>query len=401
MGAAIEFLDVHYAYPNRPEALRGVSVAIGTGEKIAVVGPNGAGKTTLLLMCNGTLRPDRGEVRLFGSPLQYDGRSIREARRRVGMVFQNSDAQLFAPTVYQDVAFGPVNLGLPQDQVRRRVADALYAVGLAGYEKRPPHHLSGGEKKRAAIAGVLAMEPDILIFDEPTSSLDPAGAAETIDLLDELHDRGTLVVISTHDVELAYRWADDVILMAEGSVLRRAPPRVLFTDPELVRRARLTMPQLLELYAALTARGLMDGADPPSGVLEMAQSIERAAGRGAGRARGAIYLLDAGAWEGDAVQSMLASGRIGAIGAMGTRAKQRCEQEGIAPQFTHDVIDRCLMEAVLGRSTLIVTSGGMLQRVQQRVAAFCEKSRLRISAIPLDPAADAPSAVPRAQDNGV
>ncbi len=397
MDAAIEFLDVHYAYPNRPEALRGVNAAIGTGKKIAVVGPNGAGKTTLLLMCNGTLRPNRGEVRLFGSPLQYDGRSLREARRRVGMVFQNSDAQLFAPTVYQDVAFGPVNLGLPQEHVRRRVEDALYAVGLGGYEKRPPHRLSGGEKKRAAIAGVLAMEPDILIFDEPTSSLDPAGAAETMDLLDELHERGTLVVISTHDVELAYRWADDVILMAEGTVLRRAPPGVLFADPELVRRARLTMPQLLELHSALTARGLLDGGDPPSGVLEMVQNIERAAGRGAAGERGAIYLMDAKACDGGTVHRMLACGQICAIGAMGTHAKQRLEQERIVPQFTHDVIDRCLMEAILGRSTLIVTSGGMLQRVQQRVEAFCERSRLRVSAILLEAAV--PPGNPRTQDD--
>jgi cobalt transport protein ATP-binding subunit len=213
----LETDNVTYTYPNGPAALAGVSVRIAAGSKTALVGPNGAGKSTLLLMLNGMLRPASGEVRFDGRPLAYDNRSLRDLRRRVGFVFQNPDVQIIAPTVEQDVAFGPVNLGLSPDAVRRAVRDALGYVGLRGYEKRPPHHLSGGEKKRVAIAGILAMEPAVLVFDEPTNTLDPASSEEVMELLDELASGGRTVLISTHDVELAYRWADSVILMERGA----------------------------------------------------------------------------------------------------------------------------------------------------------------------------------------
>ncbi|HZD44102.1 MAG TPA: ATP-binding cassette domain-containing protein [Methanomicrobiales archaeon] len=383
MEPAIEFLDVHFAYPNRPEALAGVHVAIERGKKVAIVGPNGAGKTTLLLMCNGTLRPQKGEVRLFGSPLQYDRKSLLEVRRRVGMVFQNSDAQLFAPTVYQDVAFGPMNLHMSPDRVRECVTDALYAVGLTGYERRPPHHLSGGEKKRVAIAGVLAMQPDILIFDEPTGALDPAGAAGMMDLLDELHARGTLIIISTHDVELAYRWADEVILMAEGDVLARASPPIIFSDGDLLRHACLTMPKILELYNELSLRDLIPNGTPPDGVLDMTHRIAEATGRPLNGRRGTIYLSDADHDTVEAIRRMVTASDVRYIGAMGTRAKRLCEEAGIALDFTHDVIDRCLLKAILGQNTLIITSGGMLSRVHERASAFSRESLLPVPVEPV------------------
>ena len=197
----LEFDHIHYAYPNCRESLSGVTFSIKKGAKVALVGPNGAGKTTLLLMCNGALEPSTGRVLLNGEPLQYNSRSLREIRKKVGLVFQNSDTQLFAPTVYQDVAFGPLNLGMTPDEIKTTVTRSLAAVGLSGYEKRPPHQLSGGEKKRAAIAGTLAMEPEVLVFDEPTSSLDPAGAADLMELLDELNSQGKTIIISTHDVD--------------------------------------------------------------------------------------------------------------------------------------------------------------------------------------------------------
>ena len=218
----LEFDDVWYSYPSRPPSLRGISFAIERGKKVAVVGPNGAGKTTLLLMCNGTLVPERGCVRVDGEEVVYDRSSLRRVRTAVGLVFQNSDAQVFAPSVYADVAFGPANLHLSEEEVHRRVSDALFAVGLSGYERRPPHHLSGGERKRVAIAGILAMRPEILVADEPTASLDPATAVEIMDLLDELHEDGTTILLSTHDVELAYRWADEVILLGGGELLHGA-----------------------------------------------------------------------------------------------------------------------------------------------------------------------------------
>ncbi len=181
MGAILEIQNARYRYPHGPEALKGVGVRIMQGSKVALVGPNGAGKSTLFQLFNGMIKPDSGSVLFNGMPIEYTGRALRELRRRVGLVFQNPDVQIIAPTVYQDVAFGPVNLGLARDDVDRAVRSALSAVGLVGYEKRPPHHLSGGEKKRVAIAGILAMEPDVLVFDEPTSSLDPASSEEIME----------------------------------------------------------------------------------------------------------------------------------------------------------------------------------------------------------------------------
>jgi cobalt/nickel transport system ATP-binding protein len=378
----IEFRNVSYAYPNGPLSLNDISFSLPKGSKVALVGPNGAGKTTLLLMCNGILRPKTGEVLLSGRVISYDSRSLREVRKKVGFVFQNSDNQLFAPTVYQDVAFGPLNLGLPEEQIREIVTRTLYAVGLTGYEKRPPHHLSGGEKKRVAIAGVLAMEPDILVFDEPTSSLDPAGGAEIMDLLDELNEQGTTIILSTHDVDLAYHWADQVILMAGGGILHQGSPESVFTDPGMMRTARLTIPPLLELYMELSARKILPGEKPPAGVLDLTQAIEAAAGGRCGIRPGAIYLCDADRCSGGVLRALIEDQGIRHVGAMGTRAKMRAEEEGIPVDFTYGVIDKSLLKAMLGEKALIITAGGMLARVRERVAKFAEESGFTIAIIP-------------------
>ena len=219
MTGIIETRNLSYSYGDGTLALRDVSICLEAGRKVALVGPNGAGKSTLMLMMNGILRPSSGEVLFADRPLQYDASSLREVRRAVGMVFQNSDDQLFAPTVYQDVAFGPTNLGYPAEKVKKYVGFALQYVGLSGYERRPPHHLSGGEKKRVAIAGILAMEPQVMILDEPTSNLDPASSEEIMEMLDELNQGGKTLIISTHDVELAYPWADRIILMERGLII--------------------------------------------------------------------------------------------------------------------------------------------------------------------------------------
>ena len=224
----LEARDLRYRYPRGDEVIRGISFHIRRGEKIAIVGPNGAGKSTLLMMFNGMLRPDSGTMLFDGRPIEYDSRSLRVLRKSVGFVLQNPDRQIVAPTVYQDVGFGPTNLGLPEIEVKRVVREALRAVGLEGFDHRPTHQLSGGEKKKVAIAGVLAMEPDVLVFDEPTSSLDPRGSEEIMELLDELNSRGKTIVVSTHDIELAYPWTQRAILMVDGMILQEDVPEIAF-----------------------------------------------------------------------------------------------------------------------------------------------------------------------------
>ncbi|HIJ06777.1 MAG: Cobalt ABC transporter, ATPase subunit [Methanomicrobiales archaeon 53_19] len=381
---AIEFKDLTFAYTGHPDSLKNVSISLKRGSRTALVGPNGAGKTTLLLMCNGTLRPTSGEVLVAGESIQYSSRQLREVRRKVGMVFQNSDSQLFAPTVYQDVAFGPLNLGLGEEEIRQVVSDALFAVGLTGYERRPPHHLSGGEKKRAAIAGVLAMKPEILIFDEPTSSLDPAGAAEVMDLLEEINQQGVTILLSTHDVELAYSWADDVVLIEGGEILMHAPPRSVFCDADLMRRAHLTQPAVLSLHHHLARRGIMKESEPPAGLLEMAQRIEEMATTVATpHAPAPIYLIDCSLGLDGTLPHLMETVSPLRIGVMGTTAKRHLAGAEISADLTYGVIDASILHALRQEPVVIVTSGGMIDRVHKRIAEFCEESTIPLSLRPV------------------
>ena len=381
MAGILEARNVRYSYSDGPEALRGLSTIVEEGKKIALVGPNGAGKSTLMLMFNGILRPTSGDVYFKGQPLKYDSSSLRDVRRKVGLVFQNPDDQLFAPTVYQDVAFGPVNLGYPKEKVNRYVNYALSYVGLSGFESRPPHHLSGGEKKRVAIAGVLAMEPEVMILDEPTSNLDPAGSEEIMDMLDELNSSGKTMIISTHDVELAYRWADEVLLMEDGKLLHCGPPAAVFADPGLVSKARMKLPAVMEIYQELRGRGVLDGDRPPRNVLELTNLLETRAKVGCPKVSpGKIYLYNVDHADPKEIESFLDSGSAKYVGAMGTSAKMMAEREKIRLDFTFGVIDKSILKATTGQSSLIMTSGGMVEHAMRRIEAYCDEWGAKIHA---------------------
>jgi cobalt/nickel transport system ATP-binding protein len=371
----LEARDVRYRYPHGMEAIRGISFHVRTGEKVALVGPNGAGKSTLLLMLNGMLRPDSGVLLLNNQLIRYDGGSLRELRRRVGFVFQNPDRQIIAPTVYQDVAFGPTNLGLPDGQVRVAVEAALRNVGLTGFERRPPHQLSSGEKKRVAIAGVLAMDPDLLVLDEPTSNLDPAGSEDIMELLEELKGNGKTILISTHDVELAYPWADRVILLRGGEILQEDSPEVAFGDTDLVRKARLSVPVLLDLHRELERRGLSLPGKRPRTVLDMINTIEQVTRKGASSPQyGTIHVCNVDETTREALSRWLSDHGGIFLGAMGTRAKQRASDDELTLDFSYGVIDKCILKALNGRSSLILTVGGMVQQVDRRVSDFKAES---------------------------
>jgi len=367
------------------EAIRGVSFHIRKGEKIALVGPNGAGKSTLMLMFNGMLRPDSGTMLFDGVPISYDKVLLRTLRRRVGFVLQNPDRQIIAPTVYQDVAFGPANLGYDEEAVRQAVTLALRQVGLEGFERRPPHLLSDGEKKRVAIAGVLAMDPDVLAFDEPTSSLDPSGSEDIMELLDELNQEGKTIVISTHDVELAYPWAHRAILLTEGRILQEDVPDIAFGNPELIRMAHLSMPTLLEIANELKKRGYPVPDQKPRSVLDMVHLIEGIAARpNENSAPGTITVCNIDKDRIDSLHEWVATHFPLAIGAMGTRAKQCATQKGLELEFTYGVIDKCILRALRGRNSLILTTGSMAGRVSVRVEAYCRESGITIPVHPFD-----------------
>ncbi|MBA2850112.1 cobalt/nickel transport system ATP-binding protein [Methanococcus maripaludis] len=249
--AILETRDLKYSYPDGTVALNGINFKAEKGEMIAILGPNGAGKSTTFLHFNGILKPSNGSVILKGEAIKYDNKSLLNVRKTVGIVFQNPDDQLFAPTVEQDVAFGPMNLGLSKEEIEKRVKDSLKAVSMEGFERKPPHHLSGGQKKRIAIAGILAMNPEIIVLDEPTSGLDPMGASQIMKLLYELNKQGITIIISTHDVDLVPIYANKVYLLNEGKIIKGGTPREIFSDSETVRSANLRLPRVAHLIELL------------------------------------------------------------------------------------------------------------------------------------------------------
>ena len=219
MSALIETRDLWHVYSDGTVSLRGVNFKAMRGEVTVLLGPNGAGKTTLLLHLNGLLKPTRGEVLFEGKPVSYDRRNLTELRRRVGFIFQNADDQIVAPTVWQEVAFGPKNLGLSDAEVAERVREALKWVGLEGFEERLCNMLSIGERQKLAIAGVLAMHPDVILMDEPTASLDNFGLNSVLNVVRRLKAEGKTLIISTHDIDFAFRVADKFVVLHNGKIV--------------------------------------------------------------------------------------------------------------------------------------------------------------------------------------
>lgn len=236
MHHSIEVHDLHFTYPDGHQALRGVSFSISPCEKVALVGPNGAGKSTLILHLNGILT-GKGQVRVCG--VEAEKRNLERLRAMVGLVFQSPEDQLFSPTVYDDVAFGPLYQGLPPAEVRLRVEEALAAVGMSDYAGRVSHHLSMGEKKRIAIATVLSMKPEVLVLDEPTAGLDPRSRRALIRLLDQLP---LTMLVSTHDMLMVRELFPRMIIMDEGRIVADGPTAVLMADNALLEAHGLERP---------------------------------------------------------------------------------------------------------------------------------------------------------------
>ena len=234
---AIEIDGLAFAYPDGRQALFGVDLRVEPGERVALLGPNGAGKTTLALHLNGILTAGAGSVHVSGVPVVRE--HLRDVRRRVGIVFQDPDDQLFMPTVGQDVAFGPVNLGLRGSALSTRVDDALAAVGMSDVTDRAPHHLSFGQRRRVAVATVLAMEPDVLVLDEPTSNLDPVARRELADVLRSL---ALTTVVITHDLPYALELCPRSLVLDEGRIVADGATRDLLADEDLMAAHRLELP---------------------------------------------------------------------------------------------------------------------------------------------------------------
>lgn len=247
----LEGRDLIFGYAPGAPAIRNLSFALAAPRRVALLGANGVGKSTLLMMLNGTLRPQEGELAVLGKPIDYSRAGLHALRRQVGVVLQDPDDQLFAATVEQDVAFGLLNNGVSSAEARLIVSQTLEKLGILHLADRPVHELSLGEKKRAALAGILVLRPKIILLDEPTAGLDYAGITAMVGLLNDLFAGGTTLIVSTHDSDLAYEWADEAWVMADGRIAAQGPVEDVFRLWDVLRRAHLRIPALVELGMAL------------------------------------------------------------------------------------------------------------------------------------------------------
>jgi cobalt/nickel transport system ATP-binding protein len=249
---ALRITGLHFSYPDGREALRGVDLTLARGERVALLGPNGAGKTTLVLHLNGILHGGPGRVEISGLPVTPGDRpAIAEIRRRVGVVFQDPDDQLFMPSVAEDVAFGPANSGVRGTELDRRVDEALAAVGMSAHRDQVPHHLSFGQRRRVAVATVLAMRPEILVLDEPSSNLDPASRRELAEILESLP---VTVLMVTHDLPYALELCPRAVILDDGAIVADGPTVDLLADRPLMAAHRLELPFGFDPVAAMASR---------------------------------------------------------------------------------------------------------------------------------------------------
>lgn len=248
--------NLSFIYPDGTKALKNVNIEIKRGEKIAIIGPNGAGKSTLFSHFNGLSEPTSGHVEIDGEKVEYKKEKLLQVRQKVGIVFQDPNDQLFAPTVKEDIAFGPMNLGLDYGEVEKRIYESLKMVGMEGFENKTPHHLSGGQQKRIAIAGIVAMRPEIMILDEPTAGLDPEGVNKVLNILNKLNKEGMSIVISSHDIEMVNEFAEKIFVLYNGEIIAQGNKNEIFTNKELLKKAQLKTPVTTEILYKLKENGL-------------------------------------------------------------------------------------------------------------------------------------------------
>ncbi|ADH60214.1 cobalt ABC transporter, ATPase subunit [Thermoanaerobacter mathranii subsp. mathranii str. A3] len=270
----LEAIDITFEYSDGTKALDEVNMSIEEGKKIAVLGPNGAGKTTLFLHFNGILKPKSGKILYKGEEINYRHSELVKLRKNVGIVFQNPDIQLFSASVYQEISFGPMNLGYPENIVKEKVENAMKETRIIGLKDKPTHFLSYGQKKSVSIADIIVMEPEVIILDEPTVYLDPKHVQEIMGLFDKLVEKGKTIILSTHDVDFAYSWADYIYVMKNGKVVAKGEPTVVFANAKELDRSDLKKPMLLEIYEILKEKGIISGSNIPKNIEELKKYIK-------------------------------------------------------------------------------------------------------------------------------
>ncbi len=269
----LQVRNLCYSYTHEKNTLNNINLDVYKGEKIAVLGSNGAGKSTFFLNINGVFTPESGEIIYKGKTITP--KDLNELRKNVGIVFQDADNQIIASTVLAEVSFGPMNLKIPKDEVKKRVDESLKYMNIYEFKDRPPHYLSGGEKKRVSIADIIAMKSEVIIFDEPTAALDPLNAEMLEEVLEKLSAENKTMLISTHDVDFAYRWAERIIVFSNGKIIGDSTPIEIFKNDDILKRANLKRPVMLDVYETLLKAGILkDEKSYPKNVSEFKSMFE-------------------------------------------------------------------------------------------------------------------------------
>ncbi|MBD7910694.1 MULTISPECIES: ATP-binding cassette domain-containing protein [Clostridium] len=261
-----------YTYEDGSKALDDVNIEITKGEKIAVMGSNGSGKSTFFLCLNGIHKPQSGSLFFNNSPINYSRKGLIDLRSKVGIVFQDPDNQLFSANIFQEISFGLLNLGINEKEARLKVESIIEDLDIYPFRLKPTHNLSGGQKKQVSIADILVMEPEVVLLDEPASALDPKHTDMIYGIINKLSDKRITVIISTHDVDHAFKWADTIVLFHEGTILKKSTPEDIFKDNELLLKTNLKKPVILELFESLCKKNLLASSLPVPKTLETLQS---------------------------------------------------------------------------------------------------------------------------------
>jgi len=357
----LETRDIVYYYEgNKKPSLNKVSIVIRKGVKTAILGGNGAGKSTLFYHLNGVVQPAEGVVLYRDTPLSYKKKAKRELCSHVAVVLQNPDDQIFGQTVQEDAEYGPKNLGLPMEEVKERAKRALEQVGL--WEKRDQNslQLSYGQRKRLSLAGAIAMKPDVLIMDEPTAGLDPQMALELMELAEQLHHNGMDIVMSTHDVDLAYMWAEDIHVLRRSEKVYSGPQEGFYADRELSYSAGLLAPSMFQINTTLSA---MRGVDPAPYPHTEPQLVAKMV---PGKPRGKMEVLASkGGFDQGYIDSLKSSGKI--VGIFGTEIRKHISSNNIMVDFFFGGFESCMSQLLDGKDSVIICDPDCIDLIEGKI----------------------------------
>ena len=358
----LEANDVCYRYSKKSgNVLDHVSLRIDKGVKTAILGANGAGKSTLFSVLNALYKPDSGEVLYHGEPLSYRKRNILRMRSEVSILFQNPNDMLFRPNVEQDVAYGPENLKLPREEIQKRVDDALFAVGMSDFRKSPVMRLSYGQRKRVTLAGVLAMHPQVLIMDEPTAGLDPQMAYEVMEIAEQLCCNGVTVIMSSHDTNLTYSWADEIHVMQNGKCVYSGTPEGFYSDKIAVYQAGLLAPSAFLMNEGLSSIGVVSRDPFPRTQTEVSAKI--ADNRG-GRF-GTLHIMEI-APDSD-INALVMDHGFGDLstGIYGMSARRAQDTSKARIDFMYNGPENCTMKCMAGQDSLVLCDPVMVESAKK------------------------------------